>query len=273
MLRPLFSLVLIFGIVAAVTAADKGAKRKVAPIPLREEPLDMTEAAAIADLPLGICIWSEELFNLVRPYLRKGDHLVVGTSQLAIMDRIPEGVYKVLFLPRQHSLIDTAEYQKAIARADALSMDDTPSVEQAKWLRQMADKYQKKALINPTGEEVQRVGDQMAPYGDIFKIQAQRWLVEDASRDLKPFCDKVHRVAESLRQANPKLQIWVQLGRKVQYGGSNAGVLVHGFAKLRASHPEDVIHGQIFIEKAPDTQPGHGKQALVEFLQAVRPKP
>jgi hypothetical protein len=243
-----------------------------AAVPLREEPLDKAEAAAIADLPVGTCLWTEEIFTLTKPYLRPGDHVVVGTSQLALMDRIPQGVYRVLFLPKPHEQAESPAYQQAIRQADALSMDDTPGLEAARWIRQMADKHGKKALLNHTGEDVQRLGAQMAPLADIFKIQAQRWLVEDRSRDLRPFCDKVHAMAETLRKANPKVQIWVQVGRKLEYGGGNAGLFAHAFARLRAAHPEDLAHMQVFVPKAPDTQPGHGKQAWVEFLSAIRAK-
>jgi hypothetical protein len=253
-------------------AAEKPKMGNPAPIPLREEPLEMAEAAALAGLPLGICVWSEDLFDLVAPYLRPGDHLIIGTSQLAVMDRVPKGVFTVLFLPQQHERIETAAYPKAIRAADALAMDDTPGLDQVKWIRQVADKYGKRAVVNPTGEDVQRLGGQMAPSADIFLIQAQRWLVEDRSRQLEPFCQKVHAVAEPLRKANPKVQIWVQVGRKLQYGGGNAGLFVHAFARLRTTHPEDLAHMQVFIAKAPDTQPGHGRQALQEFLAAVRPK-
>jgi hypothetical protein len=260
----------VLAAIASAQGAEKPAAPKAVPTPLREEPLEKLETAAIADLPLGVCVWTEELFKLAAPYLRAGDHLLIGTSQLALVDCIPKGIYKTLLLPRRHELVEAAAYQQAIRAADALGMDDTPDLAQVKWIRQMADKYGKKTLLLPTGEDVQRLGTEMAPYADIFLIQSQRWLVEDRSRELRPYCDKVHSVANTLRQANPKLQIWIQVGRKLEYGGGNAGLFAHAFARLRAEHPEDLAHGQVFISKAPDTQPGHGRQALLEFLEAVR---
>jgi hypothetical protein len=268
--RVLFYVLFLLAVIAPARGAEKPAKAKAVPTPLREEPLDKLEAAAIADLPLGICVWTEELFQLAAPYLRAGDHLLIGTSQLAIVDRAAQGIHKTLLLPRRHELAETAAYQRAIRAVDALGMDDTPDLEQVQWVRRMADKYGKKTLLLPTGEDAQRLGAEMAPYADIFLIQSQRWLVEDRSPELRLYCDKVHAVANRLRQANPKLQIWIQVGRKLEYGGGNAGLFAHAFARLRATHPEDLAHGQVFISKAPDTQPGHGRQALQEFLAAVR---
>jgi hypothetical protein len=268
--RILLALLILMAADVVLDGAEHPKVRKVASTPLREEPLDKAEVTAIKDMPVGVCLWTEELFNLSSPYLRTSDHVIIGTSQLALVERIPAGVLKVLLLPRRHELAETEAYRNAMRAADALAMDDTPDVDQAKWISVMAGNYHKKALLLPTGEDVQRRGAEMAPYADLFLIQAQRWLVEDRSHNLESFCSKVHAVAENLRKANPKVQLWVQVGRSLQYGGGNAGVFVHGFARLRAVYPEDLSHMQVFAPKAPDTQPGHGQQALKEFLQLVR---
>jgi|GEM_PF-1029777 len=236
----------------------------------REEPVEQADVAALKDLPLGFTIRDSSFLELVRTYLRTNDHVVVPARQVELIHKIPTAVTKVLFLPSRRELLETEAYQKAIKAADMLSTDDTRGVEEAKYLRQIADRHGKKTVLGPTGRDAERVAKEMAPFGDVFVIQAQRWLQEDTSRELKPFCDNVHRIAAAIRAGNPKAIIWVQVGRRMERGGGNAGLFFHAYARLKATHPEDLQAMHPFIA-AMNARPEHGMAALKQFLRDLRP--
>jgi hypothetical protein len=261
----------LVGLTLLQCAATGAQQREKSPPPLREEPLLAAEAATLRHIPLGLTVRNEDALPATSR-LRPGDHVIIGATQFAAIHKLPKGVIKILFLHGNSAVPDSEEWRKAVAAADMLSLDDTRDVEAAKFLRKTADQFGKKVLLAPTGVVAEAVGRDMAPYGDVFLIQAQHWLQEDTSRELGPFCDKVHQLATEFRKANPKLQIWVQVGRRLDRGGGNAGLFVHAFARLKATHPEDLQTMHPFIGGGSAPKPGHGRAALEQFLDAIRPK-
>ena len=61
------------------------------------------------------------------------------------------------------------------------------------------------------------------------------------------------------------------MGRKLERSGGTAGLFIHAYARLKATHPEDLQMMHPFIAGGPDPKPGHGFAALEQFLDALRP--
>jgi len=262
------------GLILSLARAEGAQFTPENPAPMREEPLMAEEAATLGDLPLGLTLrGNERATEIAMTRLRPGDHVIVGANVVSLVAQLPKGLIRVLFVPsKDMSVMKTPEWQSALQAADMFSMDDTKDVEAAKTLRAAADQYGKKVLLAPTGEVTDKVGKEMAPYGDEYLLQAQRWLQEDTSRELTAFCDKVHQLVGEIHKSNPKAVIWVQVGRKLERSGGTAGLFIHAYARLKATHPEDIQMMHPFIGGGDNPPPGHGFAALEQFLDALRPK-
>lgn len=228
----------------------------------------------INEMPIGFTIRGKDKntdwLQLAKDHLKSGDHVVIPSASYQLIQQIPAGLIKVLFLPSisRGGLNETADWTKAIQSSDYLSIDDTKP-EEVDYLATVAKKYDKKVLLGMTGKNAQVYGQQMVKSADAVLIQAQKWFIDDSSADLSQFTNQVHQTITLMKSTNPKLEFWVQMGRREDRGGGTADDFIRAYTTLKSKYPDDfqVIHP--FITATAEPGSNQGAEALLEFLKAL----
>lgn len=166
--------------------------------------------------------------------------------------------------------METAEWLKYIEAADYLSSDDTTGVEEAAQIRKVADKYGKKVVIGSTGRVTSEIGDQMAKYGDVYVIQAQKWHEEDSSPNLDSFLNTLKTAVEKVKSGNPNISIWIQIGRRFERGGGTSEDFVKAYAAVLKTYPNYIDAMHPFIAGDAPEGSGSGSEALFKFVETYR---
>ena len=228
----------------------------------------------IAEMPVGFTLRGKDKntdwLQLSKDHLKSGDHVVIPSASYQLVHQIPSGLIKVLFLPSMSrgGLNETDDWIKAIQATDYLSIDDTKP-DEVDYLVTIASKYNKKVLLGMTGKNAEVYGPQMVKSADAVLIQAQRWFIDDSSADLNQFTTQVHQTITLMKSTNPKLEFWVQVGRREDRGGGTADDFIRAYTTLKSKYPSDfqVIHP--FITATAEAGSKQGVEALLEFLKAL----
>lgn len=148
-------------------------------------------------------------------HARPDDIARVETPRLLpLLDQVPVGrrllIFKTiedaeLFVPRLQNDIDIIGYNLEHGPANSPEETGDP-VGSVRRMRELADEYGMELAIGPDHELALEAGAAVAPYVDIFVLQVQRVQTDPVT--VRGF---VLPMAQQLRQANPDIQISVQL--------------------------------------------------------------
>ena len=225
-------------------------------------------------MPVGFTLRGKDTntdwLQLAKDHLKSGDHVVIPSASYQLIHQIPSGLIKVLFLPSvsKGGFDETADWIKAIQATDYLSIDDTKP-DEVDYLVTIASKYNKKVLLGMTGKNAEVYGQQMVKSADAVLIQAQKWFIDDSSVDLNQFTTQVHQTIALMKSANPKLEFWVQVGRREDRGGGTADDFIRAYTTLKSKYPSDFQVMHPFITATAEPGSKQGAEALVEFLKAL----
>ena len=146
-------------------------------------------------------------------------------------------------------------------------------------LTQLASEYRKqgkKITTAPTGEMLlQDSPEQLASRArnaDLFIIQAERWIYEDKSEGFGECIPRIHGLIESLKKANPKCLIGIEIGRRADRGGGTARLFFQFFARYETVHPGEIDMNYLFITRQTAADPNMGYDALRDYFAIARPK-
>lgn len=139
---------------------------------------------------------------------------VENIAQIELLDRITVGRKLVVFksvddaerlVPEIANQIDIIGYNLESGPANPLEEQENP-VESVQRMRELADHHGLLLAVGPDRDFALTNGPEMAPYVDIFVLQVQR-----AQTDPFQVRNFVEPLAAQLREANPDLQISVQV--------------------------------------------------------------
>jgi len=204
---------------------------------------------------------------------RADDFAKVGPQGYQAAELISRGYIALQYPPAAGRLpAPSAELEKK-ARATTLSEQADPDS-----LAEAARKVHSKGkdLISaPTGQRLEdwgpeRVGE-VAHSSDVFVIQSERWLVEDQTADKHEYLDHVLKWTAVIRKANPKCQIFIEVGRRLDRGGGTAAQWLDAYARLYGRDPHSFDGMYPFITRQPTDDPKQGIGALKQLLAWLRP--
>jgi hypothetical protein len=105
----------------------------------------------------------------------------------------------------------------------------------------------------------------------VFTIQSERWLVEDKSADKHEWLEHVSKWTAVVRKANPKCQIFIEIGRRLDRGGGTAAEWLEAYARLYQRDPHSFDGMYPFITRQASEDPQQGIGALKQLLAWLRP--
>jgi LmbE family N-acetylglucosaminyl deacetylase len=204
---------------------------------------------------------------------RADDLAKVGPQGYAAAELISRGYIGLQYPPPNGHLPPPSAALEKKARAITLNEQAEPDaqIEAAR----KAHAQGRDIFSAPTGERLETWGpEQVADIArsvDVFIIQSERWLVEDESADKHQWCDRVLKWTAVLRKANPKCQIFIEIGRRLDRGGGTAAQWLDAYARLCQRDPRSFDGMYPFITRQDSDDPQQGMGALKQLLAWLRP--
>jgi hypothetical protein len=203
---------------------------------------------------------------------RFDDLVKIGPSNYEVGEQISKG-FMVLQYPPQEST-NPGPSKLLLDKVDAVTVAEDLDPDQILVAAGEVHEMGKQFVVAPTGSRLLRWDlttiQSIAAEVDVFVVQAQRWLVEDLSPGKDIFIGNILHFSDILRESNPEIKIFVEVGRRADRGGGTAEEWLHALSLLYQTEPDSFDGIYLFITRQ-ETSPDQGYGALQDMVAALRP--
>jgi hypothetical protein len=211
-------------------------------------------------------------YDLWESTARIDDLVKIGPSNYEVGEQISKG-FKVLQYPPEES-INPGPSKFLLDQVDAITVAEDLEPNQILVAAGEVHEMGKQFVVAPTGSRLLRWDlatlQSVAAEADVFVIQAQRWLVEDLSPGKDALIGNILHFSAILRESNPEIKIFVEVGRRADRGGGTAEEWLHALSLLYQAEPGSFDGVYLFITRQ-ETGPDQGYGALKDMVSALRP--
>ncbi|MCX7013644.1 MAG: hypothetical protein NTW86_13990 [Candidatus Sumerlaeota bacterium] len=215
----------------------------------------------------------EATFGLWEATARPDDELKIDSGGFDAAAFVTRGYFRLQ--PPPEDGVQQPPPASLMARARSLSLSEKAELDDLIKKGREVHAQGKQFSVAPTGERLLSWGPEkvaeLAKVADVFKIQAERWLIEDQSPDKKDFLGKVLTFTPVIRKANPRGRIFIELGRRLNRGGGTADQWVHALALLYEKDANSFDGFYPFITRQATSDPKQGFGALRQMVAWMRP--